>query len=121
MLEIAIGLPQNTLRSQECPVFVAQPEAGGFTSPASLFKRREFPALIGKTISHYRIVEKLGQGGMGVVYIAEDTLLGRRVAIKSLHAAHADQHFRMRFLREAQAVSRLSHPHIATIHDYGET
>lgn len=58
---------------------------------------------------------------MGVVYIAEDTVLGRRVAIKSLPAEHADQHFRMRFLREAQAVSRLSHPHIATIHDYGET
>jgi eukaryotic-like serine/threonine-protein kinase len=77
--------------------------------------------LIGKTISHYRIVEKLGEGGMGVVYIAEDTLLGRRVAIKTLSAAHADQHFRTRFLREAQAVSRLSHPHIATIHDYGET
>jgi tetratricopeptide (TPR) repeat protein/tRNA A-37 threonylcarbamoyl transferase component Bud32 len=77
--------------------------------------------LIGKTISHYRIVEKLGEGGMGVVYIAEDTVLGRRVAIKSLTAAHADQHFRMRFLREAQAVSRLSHPHIATIYDYGET
>src|SRR5450756_341038 len=77
--------------------------------------------MIGKTISHYRIVEKLGEGGMGVVYIAEDTVLGRRVAIKTLTAARADQHFRMRFLREAQAVSKLSHPHIATIHDYGET
>ena len=77
--------------------------------------------MIGETISHYRIVEKLGEGGMGVVYIAEDTVLGRRVAIKTLTAARADQHFRMRFLREAQAVSKLSHPHIATIHDYGET
>jgi len=79
--------------------------------------------MIGKTISHYRIVEKLGEGGMGVVYIAEDTVLGRRVAIKTLTAARgpADQHFRMRFLREARAVSTLSHPHIATIHDYGET
>jgi serine/threonine protein kinase len=79
--------------------------------------------MIGETISHYRIVEKLGEGGMGVVYIAEDTVLGRRVAIKTLTAARgpADQHFRMRFLREARAVSTLSHPHIATIHDYGET
>jgi len=79
--------------------------------------------MIGETISHYRIIEKLGEGGMGVVYIAEDTVLGRRVAIKTLTTAHgpADQHFRMRFLREARAVSTLSHPHIATIHDYGET
>lgn len=79
--------------------------------------------MIGQTISHYRIVEKLGEGGMGVVYVAEDTLLGRRVAIKTLHAGRAAQgpQFRSRFLREARAVSTLSHPHIATIHDYGET
>ena len=77
--------------------------------------------MIGETISHYRIVEKLGEGGMGVVYIAEDTVLGRRVAIKTLTAARADPHFRMRFLREAQAISKLSHPHIATIHEYGKT
>lgn len=79
--------------------------------------------MIGRTISHYRIVEKLGEGGMGVVYVAEDTLLGRRVAIKTLTAARStpgDQ-FRSRFLREARAISALSHPHIATIHDYGET
>jgi serine/threonine protein kinase/Flp pilus assembly protein TadD len=78
--------------------------------------------MIGRTISHYRIVEKLGEGGMGVVYIAEDTLLGRRVAFKTLTARGGDnQHFRVRFLREARAVSALSHPHIAHIYDYGET
>ena len=79
--------------------------------------------MIGKTISHYRVVEKLGEGGMGVVYIAEDTLLGRRVAIKMLtiKPGQDEHHFRTRFLREARAVSALSHPHIATIHDYGET
>lgn len=79
--------------------------------------------MIGRTISHYRIVEKLGEGGMGVVYIAEDTVLGRRVAIKTLTGTQRglDQHFRNRFLREARAVSALSHPHIAHIYDYGET
>lgn len=79
--------------------------------------------MIGKTISHYRIIEKVGEGGMGVVYLAEDTVLGRRVAIKTLtiKPGQNEQHFRTRFLREARAVSALSHPHIATIHDYGET
>lgn len=79
--------------------------------------------MLGETISHYRVLEQIGEGGMGVVYVAEDTLLGRRVAIKTLTAARgsANQHFRMRFLREAQAVSKLSHPHIATLYDYGET
>jgi len=79
--------------------------------------------MIGLTISHYRIVEKLGTGGMGVVYVAEDTVLGRRVAIKTLTAARSstDQHFRGRFLREARSTSKLSHPHIAAIYDYGET
>lgn len=76
--------------------------------------------MIGQTISHYRILEKLGEGGMGVVYLAEDTNLARRVAIKFLSAAR-DHSYRARFLREARAVSQLSHPHIATIHDYGET
>jgi len=81
-----------------------------------------FRPMIGRTISHYRIVEKLGEGGMGVVYIAEDTHLGRRVAFKTLTPRGGDsQHFRARFLREARAVSALSHPNIAAIYDYGET
>ncbi|HYT49360.1 MAG TPA: serine/threonine-protein kinase, partial [Pyrinomonadaceae bacterium] len=79
-------------------------------------------SLIGRTVSHYRILEQLGEGGMGVVYLAEDILLGRRVAIKTLHSRTGhDPQFRARFLREARAVSALSHPHIATIYDYGET
>lgn len=79
--------------------------------------------MIGETISHYRIVEKLGEGGMGVVYVAEDTVLGRQVAVKMLSTGRSpgDQHFRSRFLREARAISKLSHPHIANIYDYGET
>ena len=79
--------------------------------------------MIGQTVSHYRILSKLGEGGMGTVYVAEDTLLGRRVAIKSLKVPDApgQKQFRARFLREARAASVLNHPHIATIHDYGET
>lgn len=75
--------------------------------------------MIGQTISHYRIMELLGEGGMGTVYLAEDTSLGRRVAIKFLSTL--DAHYRARFLREARAVSALSHPNIAAVYDYGET
>jgi serine/threonine protein kinase/tetratricopeptide (TPR) repeat protein len=78
--------------------------------------------MVGQTISHYRIINKLGEGGMGVVYLAEDTVLGRHVAIKTLtDGGLGRQHFRTRFLREARAVSALSHANIATIYDYGET
>nr|MBA3766419.1 serine/threonine protein kinase [Acidobacteriota bacterium] len=78
--------------------------------------------MIGQTVSHYRILEKLGEGGMGVVFVAEDTHLGRRVAIKFLsEKSNNNHHFRARFLREARAVSMLAHPHIAAIYDYGET
>jgi len=76
--------------------------------------------MVGRTVSHYRIVEKLGEGAMGVVYLAEDTHLARPVAIKFLTDSE-HHHYRARFLREARAVSTLSHPHIAIVHDYGET
>ncbi len=76
--------------------------------------------MIGRIISHYRIEHLLGEGGMGVVYLATDTQLGRLVALKFL-SAHEDQNFRARFIREARAISALSHPHIATIYDYSET
>jgi len=77
--------------------------------------------MIGQTVSHYRILEPLGEGGMGTVYLAEDTHLGRRVAIK-FPSVNSDSHdYRARFLREARAVSDLSHRNIATLFDYGET
>ena len=75
--------------------------------------------MIGQTVSHYRVIEKLGEGGMGAVYLAEDLHLARRVAIKFLTST--DRHYRARFIREARAVSVLNHPNIAMVHDYGET
>ena len=77
--------------------------------------------MIGQTISHYLIIEKLGAGGMGEVYLAEDNRVGRKVAIKFLPAAVAtDEHARQRLLREAKTAATLDHPNICAIYEVAQ-
>ena len=76
--------------------------------------------MIGQTVSHYRIISKLGEGGMGAVYEAEDTKLNRRVALKFLAGSLGTSEERVRFVREAQAAAALDHPNICTVFEVDE-
>src|SRR5712671_745142 len=78
--------------------------------------------MIGKTVGHYHITAKLGAGGMGEVFLAEDTRLERKAAIKFLPAELAGEpERRQRFLTEAKSASALNHPHVCIVYDVGET
>ena len=114
--------PRPLEQNAACPEFQRRHFAGAFFEhytgalppPARRLK------MIGRTISHYHILGQVGEGGMGVVYVAEDTRLGRRVAVKIPHAGRDERHYRSRFQQEARSASKLNHPNIAAVYDYGE-
>src|SRR5512137_1086290 len=81
----------------------------------------ETSSMIGKTVSHYRIIDKIGQGGMGEVFLADDTSLHRKVALKFLPPdMQRDETAHKRFIREARSAAALDHPYICHINEVGE-
>ena len=108
---------ESLIKSHEETGFVDQPAYEAVAE--MLVSDAQFQS--GQTVAHYRILSMLGEGGMGKVYLAEDTKLHRRVAIKSLPPYSAgNEQAKKRLLREAQAAAKLDHPNICAVHEVGE-
>jgi len=123
--EACIG--DGALRNEVATLIAAheQPDpfidGGAFEVAADLFAAGELPSAIGRVIGPYKIISQVGRGGMGEVYLAQDTRLGRRVALKLLPSRFMSEADRLRrFKQEARAASALNHPNIITIHEVGQ-
>jgi serine/threonine-protein kinase len=117
----------DDLRREVESLLQARQEGGGFIAEnlaavaAEMAEQRRHQSFIGRSFGHYQVLSLLGVGGMGKVYLAEDTRLGRKVALKLLPAAFTQDPERVRrFKQEARAASSLNHPNILTIHEIGE-
>ena len=111
---------ESLLRSYE--VAGSFMEAPAVAHAADSFVEEEQKLFPGQRVKHYQIVKLLGEGGMGEVYLATDTILGRRIALKVLPAFVSKDPDRLRrFTQEARAASRLSHPNVCVVHEIGET